>query len=68
MGLARQIAAKSAFTVAIGKAAFYAQAELGLGEAYRYATEVMTRNMLARDAAEGIEAFLAKRPPVWQDA
>jgi enoyl-CoA hydratase/carnithine racemase len=68
MGLARQIAAKSAFTVAIGKAAFYAQAEFGLGEAYRYAAEVMTRNMLARDAAEGIEAFLAKRPPVWQDA
>ena len=68
MGLARQIAAKSAFTVAIGKEAFYAQAELGLTEAYRYAAEVMTRNMLARDAEEGIEAFLAKRPPVWQDA
>lgn len=66
--LARQIAAKSALTVAIGKEAFYAQAELGLGEAYRYAAEVMTRNMLARDAAEGIDAFLAKRPPVWQDA
>ena len=68
MGLARQIAAKSAVTVAIGKEAFYAQAELALTDAYRYAAEVMTRNMLARDAAEGIEAFLAKRPPVWQDA
>ena len=68
MALAHQIAAKSAFTVAIGKEAFYAQAELGLAEAYRYAAEVMTRNMLARDAAEGIDAFLAKRPPVWQDA
>jgi enoyl-CoA hydratase/carnithine racemase len=66
--LAHQIAAKSAFTVAIGKEAFYAQAELALSEAYRYAAEVMTRNMLARDAAEGIDAFLAKRPPVWQDA
>jgi enoyl-CoA hydratase/carnithine racemase len=66
--LARQIAAKSALTVAIGKAAFYAQAELGPADAYRYAAEVMTRNMLARDAAEGIDAFLAKRPPVWQDA
>ena len=54
--------------MAIGKEAFYAQAELGLAEAYRYAAEVMTRNMLARDAAEGIDAFLAKRPPVWQDA
>ncbi len=68
MDLARQIAGKSALTVAIGKEAFYAQAELGLSDAYRYAAEVMTRNMLARDAAEGIDAFLAKRPPVWQDA
>jgi enoyl-CoA hydratase/carnithine racemase len=68
MSLARQIAAKSAFTVAIGKEAFYHQAELGLADAYRYAAEVMTRNMLARDAAEGIDAFLAKRPPVWLDA
>ena len=68
MALARQIAAKSAFTVAIGKEAFYHQAELGLADAYRYAADAMTRNMLARDAAEGIDAFLAKRPPVWQDA
>ncbi len=68
MGLAHRIAAKSALTVAIGKEAFYAQAELGLAEAYRYAAEAMTRNMLARDAAEGIDAFLAKRPPVWHDA
>ena len=66
--LARQIAAKSALTLAIGKEAFYRQAELGLAEAYRYAADVMTRNMLARDAAEGIDAFLAKRPPVWRDA
>ena len=68
MGLARQIAAKSALTVAIGKEAFYRQAELSLADAYRYAAEVMTRNMLARDAAEGIDAFLAKRQPIWQDA
>ncbi len=66
--LARRIAGKSALTLAIGKEAFYAQAELGLADAYRYAAEVMTRNMLARDAAEGIDAFLAKRPPVWRDA
>jgi enoyl-CoA hydratase/carnithine racemase len=68
MALARQIAAKSAFTVATGKEAFYRQAELDLAKAYAYAGEVMTRNMLARDAAEGIDAFLAKRPPVWHDA
>jgi enoyl-CoA hydratase/carnithine racemase len=66
--LARQIAGKSAVTLAIGKEAFYRQAELGLAEAYQYAAEVMTTNMLARDAAEGIDAFLQKRPPVWQDA
>jgi enoyl-CoA hydratase/carnithine racemase len=66
--LARQIAGKSAFTVALGKAAFYRQAELDLAAAYAYASEVMTRNMLAQDAAEGIDAFIAKRPPVWRDA
>jgi enoyl-CoA hydratase/carnithine racemase len=66
-GLARQIAGKSAFTVAIGKEAFYRQAELDLAAAYRYAAEVMTTNMLARDAGEGIDAFLGKRAPVWHD-
>ena len=68
MALARQIAAKSALTLAIGKEAFYRQAELGLADAYNYASEVMTRNMLAQDAAEGIDAFLEKRPPLWRDA
>jgi enoyl-CoA hydratase/carnithine racemase len=63
--LAGQIVAKSPLTLAIGKEAFYRQAEMGLEEAYAYASEVMTRNMLARDAAEGIDAFLGKRPPVW---
>ena len=66
-GLARDIAGKSALTVAIGKEAFYRQAELDLTAAYRYAAEVMTTNMLARDAGEGIDAFLAKRAPVWHD-
>jgi enoyl-CoA hydratase/carnithine racemase len=68
MALAHQIAAKSALTLAIGKEAFYRQAELGLADAYKYASEVMTQNMLAQDAAEGIDAFLEKRPPVWRDA
>jgi enoyl-CoA hydratase/carnithine racemase len=63
--LAGQIVAKSPLTLAIGKEAFYRQAEMGLDDAYAFASEVMTRNMLARDAAEGIDAFLAKRPPVW---
>ena len=68
MALAHQIASKSALTLAIGKEAFYRQAELGLADAYSYASEVMTRNMLAQDAAEGIDAFLEKRPPLWRDA
>jgi len=63
--LAEQIADKSPLTVAIGKEAFYRQAEMDLAGAYRYTSEVMTRNMMARDAAEGIDAFLAKRRPVW---
>jgi enoyl-CoA hydratase/carnithine racemase len=65
--LARRIASKSAVTVRIGKEAFYRQAELDLAAAYRYAAEVMTTNMLAHDAGEGIDAFLEKRPPQWQD-
>jgi enoyl-CoA hydratase/carnithine racemase len=63
--LAGQIAAKSPLTVAIGKEAFYRQAEMDLASAYDFASEVMTRNMMARDAAEGIDAFIGKRAPVW---
>jgi enoyl-CoA hydratase/carnithine racemase len=63
--LARQIASKSPLTLAIGKEAFYRQAELDLEAAYAYASGVMTRNMLARDAGEGIDAFLEKRAPEW---
>jgi enoyl-CoA hydratase/carnithine racemase len=65
--LAGEIAGKSARILAIGKEAFYRQAELDLAAAYRYTAEVMTTNMLASDAGEGIDAFLAKRAPVWQD-
>ena len=65
--LAREIAQKSALTLKIGKEAFYRQLELDLAAAYRYTAEVMTTNMLTRDAAEGIDAFLEKRPPQWQD-
>ncbi len=65
LALARRIADKSPLTVAIGKEAFYRQAEMDLASAYDYASQVMTRNMLARDATEGIDAFLTKRTPVW---
>jgi enoyl-CoA hydratase/carnithine racemase len=65
VALARQIASKSPLTVAIGKEAFYRQAECDLATAYAQMAEVMTRNMLARDAEEGIDAFLEKRAPVW---
>jgi enoyl-CoA hydratase/carnithine racemase len=67
IALARKVALKSAYTVKLGKAAFYRQAEMGLAEAYRYAAEVMTENMMARDAEEGIGAFIEKREPKWQD-
>jgi enoyl-CoA hydratase/carnithine racemase len=65
--LARQIAAKSALTVKIGKEAFYRQLEMSLADAYRYASDVMVENMLARDAEEGIGAFIEKRTPSWED-
>ena len=65
LALARKIASKSALTVAIGKEAFYRQAELPLAEAYAYTKEVMVANLEARDAQEGINAFIDKREPVW---
>jgi enoyl-CoA hydratase/carnithine racemase len=67
IALARKIAGKSSYTVKIGKAAFYRQAEMPLAEAYRYASEVMTENMMAADAKEGICAFIDKRDPQWED-
>lgn len=59
--LAETIARKPALTLKLGKGAFYRQAELPLAEAYSYASEVMVENMLAREADEGIAAFLARR-------
>ncbi|HML11931.1 MAG TPA: enoyl-CoA hydratase [Xanthobacteraceae bacterium] len=67
MALARDIAAKSALTVKIGKEAFYRQLEMNLADAYAYASQTMVENMLARDAEEGIGAFIEKRSPTWQD-
>jgi enoyl-CoA hydratase/carnithine racemase len=66
LALAAEIIAKSALVLKIGKEAFYRQAELGLSEAYDYASQVMTENMMALDAQEGIDAFLAKRKPEWK--
>jgi enoyl-CoA hydratase/carnithine racemase len=65
--LAETIAAKSGHVLRIGKQAFYRQLELGLEEAYAYTSRVMTENMMARDAEEGIGAFLEKRKPEWRE-
>lgn len=67
IALAEKVALKSAYTVKLGKEAFYRQAEMSLADAYRYAAEVMTENMMARDAEEGIGAFIEKRTPKWRD-
>lgn len=65
--LAARILNKSPYALKVGKEAFYKQAELGLEQAYAYASAVMTENMLARDAEAGIDAFIAKKPsPSWE--
>ena len=65
--LAEKIASKSTMTVATGKRAFYAQAEMDLSDAYEYTSKTMTDNLLKIDAKEGINAFLEKRSPDWKD-
>jgi enoyl-CoA hydratase/carnithine racemase len=64
--LANKIAAKSPLTLKIGKEAFYKQLDKDMSGAYEYCSRVMVENMMARDAEEGIDAFLEKRTPVWQ--
>src|SRR5262249_54835840 len=66
--VATLIATKPAMTLKIGKEAFYRQVDMTQPTAYSYVNAVMTRNMATRDAAEGIDAFLAKRAPNWFDA
>lgn len=66
--IAANIAGKSSHILKIGKEAFYRQVEMGLEEAYAYAAEVMVENMAARDAKEGMTAFVEKRRPEWHDA
>jgi enoyl-CoA hydratase/carnithine racemase len=63
--LANQIAGKLGAAVRIGKEAFYAQLQMPVAEAYAYTGEVMVQNMLRDDTAEGIDAFLGKRDPKW---
>jgi len=65
-GFAETVARKSPHVLKIGKRAFYEQLDMGLDEAYGHTAQVMTENMLARDAAEGIDAFLEKREPQWR--
>jgi enoyl-CoA hydratase/carnithine racemase len=67
MRLAQRIASRSPAAIAIGKRAFYAQIEMGLTQAYDAAARIMVENMLEADAKEGIEAFLAKRAPQWDN-
>ena len=65
--LAEIVASKSSKVVKIGKKAFYKQLEMPLDKAYKYASEIMTENMLALDAKEGIAAFIEKRKPSWKN-
>ena len=67
LGRALKISKKSAITLNIGKEAFYKQLDMTLAEAYDYASNVMVKNMLKLDAKEGIDAFINKRAPIWQD-
>ncbi|MGL4320050.1 MAG: enoyl-CoA hydratase-related protein, partial [Paracoccaceae bacterium] len=67
MALAQTIAAKRTAVVRMGKAAFYAQADMDLAAAYAHTGAVMINNLAMPDTAEGIAAFIEKRPPDWQD-
>ncbi len=65
--LAKKIASKSNLAIKIGKKAFYRQLEMPLRKAYIYSSKMMTLNMMAMDAREGISAFLEKRKPKWKN-
>ena len=64
--IAKTIASKSNLTIKIGKQTFYKQLEMPLKKAYVYSSKMMTQNMMAMDAKEGISAFLEKRIPKWK--
>ena len=65
--IAKKIASKSNLTIKIGKQTFYKQLEMPLRKAYAYTSRMMTLNMMAMDAKEGISAFLEKRKPIWKN-
>ena len=65
--LAENISSKSMKVVKIGKKAFYKQLEMPIDKAYKYTSQVMSENMMALDAREGISAFIEKRKPIWKD-
>ena len=67
LAFARKIAGKSSHIVKMGKEGFYRQAEMGLADAYRYVSEIMVENLMTRDAEEGLNAFIEKREPKWED-
>ena len=65
--VAKIISSKSNLTIKIGKQAFYKQLEMPLRQAYSHTSKMMTINMMAMDAKEGISAFLEKRKPHWKN-
>ena len=65
--LAAKIAAKSAHSIRLGKEMFYKQLPMDLADAYAYASERMACNMDSHDAREGIDAFIEKRKPKWNN-
>ena len=65
--IANLIASKSNLTIKIGKQAFYKQLEMPLRKAYDFTSRMMTLNMMAMDAKEGISAFIEKRKPKWKN-
>lgn len=63
--LAGKLSMKSGNALRFGKSQFYAQQEMQLPDAYRFATAGIARSLASADAVEGIDAFLTKRKPVW---
>ena len=68
LALADKLASKSAFGLALGKQGFYQQMEMGVSDAYAFTGAEMARNVMDRDAAEGFDAFIEKRTPVWDQS